>query len=409
MTTARQNIVKEDGSTPADPFDFGGGHASPVDAMTPGLTFDANVNDYLAFLCGIGNDAFVSGTGVECDTLVANGFSTDPSQLNIASIGVAELSEAEVVSRTVTNVTDSESTYIATIEMPEGIDVTVATFDAEGAQIPDNVLTVPAGGTASFALTFSKTEAAQLNTWVFGSITWSDGVHTVRSPIAVKAVPEVSIAVPETISGQLNRGRLRFPVEMLYTGTTSVDYAGLVAPFGAGGTVAQDPDADYAFNEPGLGFNAFLIPEGTKVARFSLRDALVDVEGADLDLYVYRCDLWRCTMVGQSFNGGSNEDVVLVNPEPRANGDIGDVYITFTHGWSLAGEETANYTMPVWIADGADRNTRVYSSRRAIQGRFNYVTLMARGLEDETVYMGGITFYDNEGVAQGTTVVEVSN
>jgi hypothetical protein len=128
----------------------------------------------------------------------------------------------------------------------------------------------------------------------------------------------------------------------------------------------------------------------------------------DLDLYVYRCDQWSCTQVGQSLNAASNEDVILVNPEPRANVDVGDVYLIWVHGYNLAGAQSLEYTMPVWIADSKESTSRVISSTRAIEGRFNNVTIMTRGLTEGT-FMGGITFYDDQGVAQGTTVVEINN
>jgi len=411
MTTARQDLTKEDGTTPADPFDFGAGHAAPVEALDPGLVYSANYNDYLAFLCGIGNESYVASTGTDCDTLIDTGFNTDPSQLNIASIGIAELSATESITRTVTNTTDFESVYAPSIEAPEGIEVTVSTFDSEGNETETGLLTVPAGGTARYVLNVSTTESAVFNQWTFGAITWSDEAgHNVRSPIAVKAIPEVSIDVPKTISGTLNRGRLTFPVQMLYSGRTSTDHAGLVAPFGSPNTVAQDPDSSFEFNEAGLGTHFFHIEEGTKVARFSLRDNFIGdgSGGTDLDIYVYRCDEWLCTQVGQSLESGSTEDVVLVNPEARNNIDVGNVYLVWVHGYNLAGADALDYTMPVWVADTAESSTRVFSSRRAINGRFNNVTIMARGLSEGT-YMGGVTFYNAEGEAQGTTVVELNN
>ncbi len=411
MTTARQNLTKEDGVTQADPFDFGAGHAAPVNALDPGLVYSANYNDYLAFLCGIGNETYVSNLGTSCDVLSSSGFSTEPSQLNIASIGIAELSGSESITRTVTNVTESDSVYNATIEAPEGVDVTITTFDENGNELQDGLLSVKAGESASYVLNFSSTDAAVFNEWAFGSITLSDNNnHNVRSPIAIKVVPEVSIEVPETISGELNRGRLTFPVKMLYSGATSTDFAGFVAPFGSTETVSQDPDSEFSFNEDGLATHLFHIPEGTQVARFSLVDGLVG-DGAgnvDLDLYVYRCDQWSCTQVGQSLNAASNEDVILVNPEPRANVDVGDVYLIWVHGYNLAGAQSLEYTMPVWIADSKESTSRVISSTRAIEGRFNNVTIMTRGLTEGT-FMGGITFYDDQGVAQGTTVVEINN
>ncbi|WP_076421090.1 S8 family serine peptidase [Colwellia sp. UCD-KL20] len=411
MTTARQNIMKEDGVTPADPFDFGAGHASPVDAMEPGLVYDANYNDYLAFLCGIGNDSFVAASEITCNDLTDAGFSTEPSQLNIASIAIAELASVETISRTVTNTSEIPSVYTATIDAPEGINIEVTTYSPDGNSNENRTLSVTPGGTARYTLTFSKTEDAIINEWRFGSITWSDNAgHTVRSPIAIKAAPQISIETPKNITGTLNRGRLSFPVKMLYSGGTSTDFAGFVAPFGSTRTVTQDPDQEFSFNEDGLATHLFHLPEGTKVARFSLRDNLVgDGSGnVDLDMYIYRCDEWSCSQVGQSLNAASNEDVVLVNPEPRENVDIGDVYLVWVHGYELAGMSTLEYTMPVWIADTKESTSRVISSRRAIKNRFNNVTIMTKGLTEGT-YMGGITFYDDKGVSQGTTIVEINN
>ncbi len=409
MTTARQNLTKEDGSTPADPYDFGAGHVDPVSAMDPGLLFDANISDYLAFLCGQDEDDFVEARGTSCAELEGLGHSEDASQLNLASIAIAELLEPETIYRTVTNATGTASEYTAAIEAPEGFEVTVATFDSEGNETEVSTLDVAADGNASFALTFTKTDEAEVDVWKFGAITWTDAAgHSVRLPLAIKAVPTVKIDVPESISGEMRRGRYRFPVKMLYSGNTSIDYTGLVAPFGSSGEVAQDPDSDYAFNEDGLGFHGFLVPEGTKVARFSLSDGLVDAEGADLDMYVYRCVGWSCALVGQSLNGGSNEDVILTDPEAANDSGAGDLYIVFVHGYSLAGEDTTNYTMPVWIADQADSSTRVISSRRAIKGRYNWTTIMSRGLASG-LYMGGVTYYNDEGEKEGTTVLELVN
>ena len=56
MTTAYQDgVTKEDGSTAADPFDFGAGHVAPNSAADPGLVYDLTTNDYYAFLCGAGD------------------------------------------------------------------------------------------------------------------------------------------------------------------------------------------------------------------------------------------------------------------------------------------------------------------------------------------------------------------
>jgi len=411
MTTARQDLTKEDGTTQADPYDFGSGHVAPVSALDPGLLFDTNLADYLAFLCGQDKETFVSGYGTTCTELTTAGFSTDASQLNLPSIAIAELVEAETIFRTVSNATATDSSYTATIEAPAGFEVNVQTFDVNGDETESSTLDVVAqGGKASFALTFSKTDTTEVEVWKFGAITWTDNAgHSVRLPLAIKAAPSVNIEVPELLSGDLNRGRFRYPVKMLYSGQTSVKHAGLVAPFGTAGTVEADPGQSFEFLGAGTNYHMFNIPEGTQVARFSLADSLVAENGADLDLYVYRCDLWSCTQVASSLNAGSNENVILTNPEPRANVDIGDVYVTMIHGYSTGDAPATDYTMVGWVADQAESTTRVISSRRAIAGRFNYTTIMTRGLPTGTTYMGAVTYFNAEGEAEGTTVLELNN
>ena len=48
MTTARQGLLKTDGTEPADPFDVGAGELLPSDAGDPGLAYHAGFLDYLA-------------------------------------------------------------------------------------------------------------------------------------------------------------------------------------------------------------------------------------------------------------------------------------------------------------------------------------------------------------------------
>src|SRR3970282_2639687 len=58
MTTARQDVTKEDATTPPDPFDMGAGHVDPSDPagaanamFNPGIVYEAGFNQYLGFLC----------------------------------------------------------------------------------------------------------------------------------------------------------------------------------------------------------------------------------------------------------------------------------------------------------------------------------------------------------------------
>lgn len=413
MTSARQNLTKEDGVTPADPFDFGSGHTDPLASLTPGLTYDANVNDYLAFLCGQGEATLVSSYGdgsQDCASLTAAGFATDPSQLNYPSIAISELDGEEVISRTVTDMTGAGGTYTVSVEAPAGINVEVKTFDSDGVETASDDLEVDADGKASYSLTFSKQDEFEPNEFAFGSVTFTgpDGIE-VRSPIAVNPLPDIKIAVPEELSINLNsRGRASFPVQMRYSGTTSMTYSGLVGPEFYSDSVIDSGRAGFDFNTAiGLGqFATVPMPEGTQVARFNLFDAFVSAEGTDLDLHIWKCTTGiGCIPVANSESSSSNEEVILVNPEPKDGTGI-NVYVIAVWGWDLNGEDSVEFDAPVWIATPGQRSTRMFSSRRAIDGRFNNVTISTRGLAPN-LYMGGVTFFNDEGESEGTTVLEV--
>jgi len=410
MTSARQNLTKEDGFTPADAFDFGAGHADPLPALTPGLTYESNINDYLAFLCGQDLPSVVANYGdgtTSCEDLVVAGFSTDASQLNYPSIAIAELITTKTITRTVTNMTNDAGVYSVVVNAPQGINATVKTFDSAGVETPSSSLEVDANGKASYAIEFTKGTGFVPDEFAFGEVvlTGSDGT-VVRSPIAIKATADVKVVVPESASVTLKRGRASIPVEMLFSGRVSMDYAGLELPSLFEGVALEDPDQSFDFQE-GLSTAWFpYVFEGTKVLRINLLDSLVSAPGTDLDLYVYRCIDFSCAQVGSSLNGGSDEEVLIVNPEPASPADgEGAFYIIFTHAYSTAGNAEVSFSQPSWFVDST-AGTRMSMSTRAVKGRFNSLRISTSGTVSGGLYMGGVTFYNDEGVAEGTTVIE---
>ncbi len=403
MTTARQNVVKEDGETPADPFDFGAGHAMPAVAADPGLVYDAGVFDYLAFMCGLGEGDFVvSLSGYSCDAFVNAGYSIDPSQLNLPSIAIAELDRTESIARWVTNV-GGTGTYTATVESPAGVNVSVATAAGDGS------LTLANGATGWYVLNFELTDAAVFDQWVFGSVSWSDGAgHVVRSPIAVKPVAPQLVDAPATLSTTIKapKGTISYPVLTNYSGRFYANAHGLVPATYTLDYVLEDNDAEYAFNEPGLGLVFLDVPEGTKVAKFTLSNARVDVEGADLDMYVYRCEGWSCAQVGASLNAASEESVILIDPTPAADIGVGDTYLVFVHGYSLGDAESANYILASWMVGDTDSNTQLRARSIAREGRYTNITLRLKEVIAGAEYLGAVSYMDGDRNDQGLTVIE---
>jgi subtilisin family serine protease len=410
MTTARQDLVKEDNVTPADPFDFGAGHVAPAPSLNPGLVYSANLGDYLGFLCGQGEAGLVSSArfGADCTDITNAGFATDASQLNYPSIAIGELAGTETISRTVTDVTGNGGTYNVVVDAPEGTAVTVKTFDAAGTLIPSGLLNVAPGGTASYSLTFSPAPGFPANEWVFGAVTLerTDGL-TVRSPIALNQVPTSTIIVPELLSLELNRGRALFFVETLYSGSFTTEYQGLDLPFGVDKTSPSNPGAfDFGTNVASTNFyTTFEVPAGSTLLRISTRDALVSIPGTNLDLELWACRAAGCSPFQNSKGPDANEDMIIVNPPNSENTDI-NFYLLMVQGVDLLGNASVDYTQLIWIVDAAEPSTVVSASTRAVENRLQNVSLRTRGLASG-LYMGTVTFTDGNGVVQGTTALEV--
>ena len=411
MTTAHQDVLKSNSTLKADLWDFGAGHAAPVPAANPGLVYDATANEYYAFLCGLGRGAFVqAASGYSCTAYTDAGYTLEASQLNQPAIAVSKLQKTRTVVREVTNVTDTAAVYSPEIVIGGGITATFKVLQA-GNLVAASELAVPANGKAVYAITFDTTAATTFNNWNFGHLTLRDGVHTVRSPLAIKAIEPQLIVSPETATTVVaaKSGRVSLPLEMNYSGNTSSKLVGLSQAFGTSATINQDPDKTFAFNEANLGTHMLTIPTGTKVARFSLRNQLTNLAAPDLDLYVYRCANWSCTFVASSQNAEANEDIVLRNPVAANNAAAGTLYIVWAHPRDLKGAANVNYTMAYWVVNAANSATSTMtSSTRAIDGRPNIATIVTKNLVPGALpYMGVATFHDATGKEQDSTLLEV--
>ncbi len=104
LMTSAYDVLDGPNTNPLVIFRQGAGHVQPNEAMDPGLVYNSSWNSWLAFLCGT-----TSAVGPStCTALKSLGYSTDPSDLNVASIAIGDLPGAQTVTRTVTNVSDNQ-------------------------------------------------------------------------------------------------------------------------------------------------------------------------------------------------------------------------------------------------------------------------------------------------------------
>jgi subtilisin family serine protease len=367
-----------DGGTPApntNPvliFRQGAGHVQPNSAADPGLVYNAGFNDWLAFLCG-------TTTGVSaatCNALVGLGYSTDPSDLNVASIAIGDMAGVQTVKRSVTNVGSGPATYTASFTGMVGFDVSINPAS----------LTLGKGQTKSFTVKFTRTTAA-LNTYTGGQLTWTDGTHNVRIPMVIRPV---ALAAPTQVSG--NGGAINYDVTFGYAGSFTAAPRGLVPATTSDGQVNTDPTGNFSpVASPSAVPFPVTIPAGTTYARFSLFNANT-TPGSDLDLYVYQ----GTTLVGSSTGGTADEEVNLLNP---SSGN----YTVWVHGFATA--NPSSFTLFNWVlGSAAAGNMSVTAPPAATVGGTGTITLTFSGLAPATKYLGSVAYGGIAGLPNPTIV-----
>ncbi|KAI8020597.1 Subtilisin-like protease SBT3.9 [Camellia lanceoleosa] len=183
MTTA--NLLDKNGKPitvdpegrKANAFDYGAGFVNPTRALDPGLIYDAQPEDYKAFLCSIGyNDKLlqlITGDNSTCDRTFAT-----PTGLNYPSIAVPNLKYKFSLTRTVTNVGDPRSVYVAVVSPPMGINVTVA---------PEQLVFSRYGEKMNFTVNFEAEATSE--GYEFGFLTWRSRTTWATTPLVVRAAP----------------------------------------------------------------------------------------------------------------------------------------------------------------------------------------------------------------------------
>jgi subtilisin family serine protease len=374
LMTSAYDVLDGPNTNPLVIFRQGAGHVRPNSAADPGLVYDSGFNDWLAFLCGT-----TTGVGPStCNALSGAGYSLDPSDLNVASIAIGDLAGSQTVKRRVTNVGGTSATYTSTVTGMTGI-TTVVTPSS---------LTLNPGQTKTFTVSFTRTDAA-VNAYTGGQLTWTDGTHSVRSPLVIRPV---ALAAPAQVNGK--GAALSYNVTFGYTGAFSATARGLVPADTRAGTVADDPTDAFAPGGPGTVSFDVVVPAGTTYARFSLFNEFTDGSD-DLDLYVYRVS--TNTRVGSSGGGTAAEEVNLVDPPA-------DTYKVWVHGFATDGPD-ANFTLFDWVLGGtAAGNMAVSAPTSATLGSTGAVNLTFSGLAAATKYLGSVAYSGSAGLPNPTIV-----
>ncbi|XP_034221169.1 subtilisin-like protease SBT4.3 [Prunus dulcis] len=165
-------------------FAYGSGHINPVKAIDPGLVYEVSKEDYVKLLCMKYEESMVrliSGDNSSCPTGSEKG---SPVDLNYPSMG-AKVAAVEPFTvkfhRTVKNVGLANSTYKAIMSPNAKIDIKV---------VPEVISFASLNEEKTFDVTVAGS-GLPYELRVSASLVWSDGTHSVRSPIVVYTVPKI--------------------------------------------------------------------------------------------------------------------------------------------------------------------------------------------------------------------------
>ncbi|GAV78317.1 Peptidase_S8 domain-containing protein/Inhibitor_I9 domain-containing protein, partial [Cephalotus follicularis] len=177
MTTARPMSSTRN---PQAEFAYGSGHINPVEAINPGLVYEASNADYISMLCGLGYNVSqirqISGDNSSCQ----GENKTSPKDLNYpAMTALVSPSKSFKITfrRKVTNVGIATSTYKPKVfSSSPKFNITV---------VPGSLSFKSLNDSKSFNVTVVGGGLPNNEAMLSAALVWYDGTHSVRSPIVV--------------------------------------------------------------------------------------------------------------------------------------------------------------------------------------------------------------------------------
>ncbi|MET8981930.1 S8 family serine peptidase [Streptomyces sp. NPDC004539] len=381
MTTAttKDNAgkpIQRAGGTVATPLDYGSGHVVPNSAADPGLVYNSTAADWVSYLCAIGQPPVTTDGRDVC----AQVRKTDPSDLNTPSISIGDLAGVQTVTRTVTNVSGTTGVYTASLETPAGYRATVS----------PKTLTVLPGRSATYKVTFTRTSAAY-GKWAFGSVSWADKQHKVRSVVALRAA-EVNAAA--SVSARGAKGSVALTPKAGFAGTLTTAVNGLYAGTTRTGTLTGAGDVDPSKPSAHTAASTLTVPAGTALARVAIVSSDFKA-GSDVDLWVVDKD----GNVVSSPAAGNSEHADL------APGTY-DVYVN--QALAPAGSGSQKYTLHTWLIGKNGKPEQkagvAPASQKVKQGALAKSTVSWKGLKSGRVYLALVTYADGKKNVGSTTL-----
>lgn len=305
MGTADPTVLKEDGTTPATPFDTGAGRVDVSQAAQIGFVLDETYSNFLNADPSLGGD---------------------PKTLNIPSLGREDFVGSTTWTRTLAST--ANATWTASVVNPPGVTLTVN----------PSSFALTAGGTRQITITANAGSAA-LGTWLFGSVLFTPsggGATAVRFPVALKRVFSTLPTSLRYDDVRKNSMAIEKNLEVLPAITNlAVSRNGLVPATVYEGNLYQDPtnydpydgnwDPDDSSNKDGVWAQTITVPAGSK----RLVTEIVKTTSPDIDLYLWRLNgatfEWYCT----SASFGSKEYCSIADP-PAGN------YYAFIQNWEAS-------------------------------------------------------------------------
>ncbi|CAN1277940.1 Subtilisin-like protease 3 [Linum perenne] len=172
--------ISSEQNSPATVFDMGAGHVNPPRALDPGLIYDIQPDDYIAYICSLGYNDTQIRMIVQRSVNCSDESSKPGAQLNYPTFSISLSSSPRTYTRTVTNVGMPNSTYTSKVFPPEGVDVEVEPAEITFNELKEN---------ATYSITFCRVGNVTGNVGQ-GSLVWSsvDDRYEVVSAIAVMFV-----------------------------------------------------------------------------------------------------------------------------------------------------------------------------------------------------------------------------